>query len=151
MKLIAASISWTSCRVLGASDWWKSLFFSQLFDSASDLALLLAVFGCCPWFLAIKVTLCITLSIFLFSMAGLFLIAWLLFRLTVPRQLCSKLHHALNTAAPPKSQQVSSDTDLNNVGQILCQARAHFKAASASNSGFPLHESPCGTEPEITG
>lgn len=81
-------------------------------------------------------------------MAGLFLIAWLLFRLIVPRQLCSELHHTLNTAAPPKSQRVSSDTDLNKAGQILCQARPHFKGASAANSGFPLHESPHGTEPE---
>lgn len=52
MKLIAASISWTSCRVLGASDWWKSLFFSQLLDSASDLALLLAVSECI-WLLSL--------------------------------------------------------------------------------------------------
>lgn len=100
-----------------------------------------------------------------------------MFRLIVPRQLCSELHHALNKAAlpnlsksvliqvwimlwtashieqssSPKSQQVSTDTGLNNEGQILCQVRTCSQAASAANSGFSSHESPYGAEPEITG
>lgn len=113
-------------------------------------SLCVSVFDCCPSFVAIKVTLCITVSIFLFSMAWLFLSAWLRFARIVPGQLCPELHHTSKKAVPLKSQGVISDRGLNYTARILCQAKPHFKAASA-DSGFSLHESPYGTEPEITG
>lgn len=54
-KLIAASISLSCCRVLGASDLWKSplFFIGQLLDRASDLEFLLLAVCECIWLLSL--------------------------------------------------------------------------------------------------